>query len=481
VTTMKRSVRVWGALALGLGTMGPTLALSLNGAAPAARVGRAVPLAFAVGAVGIILIAYSFAVLARRHSHSGSAYAFVGATLGPRFGAFAGFALLGFYVFSTICVVAGTALFTNSFLQSVHINHVPWVVLALVASAAVAWLCTQDLRQVVRILILLEAIGVILIAVLTVVIFAKVGSGHAPAGQRFSFNAFSLPPHTGLAALGAASVFSWLSWAGFEAIATLGEEAVNPRRHIPRALAACLAITIPLFIVVMWAESIGFGTSKSGAAAFAGSATPLGTLAEAYVGAFASRALLFVAAASSFACLVGCAAASSRMMYAFARSGFGPARFNRLSDRGMPTAAALTLLVVAFAINGIMAADGTTPVNVYFYYATIGVLCLLVAYAMVGVSAATVMLRSRRAALALPAALGSVFACYVFYIQVKGQVSPYIYFPYYAAAWCLFALAIVLARPQLAKRMGETLTSELREAEAARSEAESVIAAPPVT
>ena len=30
---------------------------------------------------------------------------------------------------------------------------------------------------------------------------------------------------------------------------------------------------------------------------------------------------------------------------------------------------------------------------------------------------------------ALPAALGTMFACYVFYIQTKGQVRPYIYFP----------------------------------------------------
>jgi amino acid transporter len=462
--------------------MAPTLALSLNGAAPAARVGRAVPLAFAVGAVGIILIGYSFAVLARRHSHAGSAYAFVGATLGARFGAFAGFALFGFYAFSATCVVAGTALFTNSFLQSIHVNHVPWVVLGLAATAAVAWLCTKDLRRVVQVLIVLEAIGVLLIAILTVVIFAKVGTGSAPGGQRFSLNAFSLPPHTALSALGAASVFAWLSWAGFEAIATLGEETVKPRRQIPGALAACLAITIPLFILVMLAESVGFGTSRSGAAAFATSATPLGTLADSYVGVFAFRSLLFVGAASSFACLLGCTAASSRMMYAFARSGFGPARFTRLSERGTPTMAALMLLVVAFVANGIMAAYGTPPVNVYFYYATIGVLCLLVAYAMVGVSAATVMLRGRRLALlAVPAILGSVFAGYVFYIQVKGQVSPYTYFPYYAAAWCLFALAIVLLRPQLAKRMGETLTAELRTATADRSEAEPAITAPPAS
>jgi amino acid transporter len=312
------------------------------------------------------------------------------------------------------------------------------------------------------VLIILEAIGVALIAILTIVIFAKVGAGSAPGGPKFSLNAFSLPSHTPLSALGAASVFAWLSGAGFEAIATLGEETVNPRRRIPAALAACLAITIPLFIIVMLAESVGFGTSSSGAAAFAASGTPLGTLAQSYVGTFAARALLFVGAASSFACLLGCTAASSRMMHAFARSGFGPPSFRRPSDRGLPTVAAMVLLVAAFVVNGIMAAAGTPPVNVYFYYATIGVLCLLVAYAMVGITAASVMLRDRRTVLAaIPAAPGAVFGGYVFYVQVKGQVSPYVYFPYYAAAWCLFALAVVVARPQLAKRMGETLTSQL--------------------
>ena len=45
---------------------------------------------------------------------------------------------------------------------------------------------------------------------------------------------------------------------------------------------------------------------------------------------FAARALLFVGAASSFACLLGCTAALSRMMRAFARSGSGPPSFKRL-------------------------------------------------------------------------------------------------------------------------------------------------------
>ena len=463
MATMHRSIRVWGALALGLGTMAPTLALSVNGAGPAGRVGRAVPLAFLVGGIGIMFIGYAFAVLARRFSHAGSAYAFVGATLGPRTGVVSGFALLGFYIFSTFCAVPGTALFVNAFLDSIHVSHVPWLIIGAVACAAVGWLCTQNLRSVVRALIAFEAVGVGLIALLTIVIYAKVGSGHAPSGQHLSLTPFTLPAHTGFAAVGAASVFAWLSWAGFESIATLGEETENPRRNIPRALGGALAITIPLFIVVMLAETLGFGTGSTGSSAFAASGTPLGTLAQSYVGSWAASSLLFVAAASTFACLLGCAAASSRMIFAFARDGFGPAKLAKLSKGDTPSNASSLLMITAFVVAVGMAIKGTTVTNSYFYYATIGTLCLLVAYALVGVSAATIVLRSRRSAVlvALPAVLGTGFAGYVFYVQTTGQSSPYSYFPYIAGAWCLFALACVLARPQMARRIGEKLAAEV--------------------
>jgi hypothetical protein len=89
-------------------------------------------------------------------------------------------------------------------------------------------------------------------------------------------------------------------------------------------------------------------------------------------------------------------------------------------------------------------------------------------------------LRSRRAALlAVPALLGTVFAGYVFYIQTNGQVSPYTNFPYYAAAWCLFALACVLARPRLARAMGEKLIAELHVVPDSLADSASAVAAPP--
>ena len=47
-------------------------------------------------------MAYSFVRLCQYFHHSGSVYAFVGATLGPRAGVVAGWGLLGTYTFYAV-------------------------------------------------------------------------------------------------------------------------------------------------------------------------------------------------------------------------------------------------------------------------------------------------------------------------------------------------------------------------------------------
>ena len=78
----KRKLRLWEALALSLGLMGPTLAMAGNGQGIIGTVGKAVPLVFLLGFIGVALVAYGFIRLTQRYNHAGSAYALVGATLG---------------------------------------------------------------------------------------------------------------------------------------------------------------------------------------------------------------------------------------------------------------------------------------------------------------------------------------------------------------------------------------------------------------
>jgi hypothetical protein len=62
-----------------------------------------------------------------------------------------------------------------------------------------------------------------------------------------------------------------------------------------------------------------------------------------------------------------------------------------------------------------------------------------------------------------------VFAGYIFYVQSTGQSSPYNTFPYYAGAWCIVGLLIVLVSPGLASRIGHKL-SEAELGDAAEAE-----------
>jgi amino acid transporter len=118
---LRRELRFWEAIALSIGIMAPTAAMALNGVAPAGLVGRAVPLAFLFAAIAIGIISYSFVQLTRQFNHAGSAYALAGATLGPRAGFFAGWALLATYSCFIAANIAEIGLFGTAFLDGVGI------------------------------------------------------------------------------------------------------------------------------------------------------------------------------------------------------------------------------------------------------------------------------------------------------------------------------------------------------------------------
>ncbi len=104
---LRRSLSVWQAIGLSIALMAPSMAANINPQASAATAGRAVPLTFLIAAVGVLLVSYTFVRLCQYYHHSGSVYAFVGATLGPRAGVVAGWGLLGTYTF--YAVVTSTA------------------------------------------------------------------------------------------------------------------------------------------------------------------------------------------------------------------------------------------------------------------------------------------------------------------------------------------------------------------------------------
>src|SRR2546421_7489783 len=110
---LRRTLSVWQAVGLSVALMAPSMAANINPQGTATFVVRAVPLAFLLAAVGVLLVAYGFVRLCQYFHHAGSVYAFVAATLGARTGLVSGFALFGtdcFYgvVTSTAAGIFGT-------------------------------------------------------------------------------------------------------------------------------------------------------------------------------------------------------------------------------------------------------------------------------------------------------------------------------------------------------------------------------------
>jgi amino acid transporter len=465
---LRRELHFWEAIALSIAIMAPTAAMALNGVGIAGLIGRAVPLAFLFALIGVLFVSYAFAMLTREVSHAGSVYALTGFTLGARAGFLAGWALLGTYLCFTVASSAEVGLFFSSFLASTGIaDNADWIWIALVSAALITLIAAGDIRVATRSLLTMEGISVTLIVILVVVIFAKLIGGSAPAGHESSLgDAFSLPSGTSLDAVATAAVFGFLSFAGFEGAASLGEETDEPRRNIPRAVfLAPLTMGVFYFFVIL-AQTLGFGTNEAGVSAFAGSSSPLGDLSKAYVGAGLEDAINLGATISAFASALGTATAGTRVLYALSRDSLRSAHpLARISARsGAPVGALALVMTVGFVGLIGQRIAGTNAVNAFFYPGTIGVLSLMIAYIATNLGG---MRHLFFGAVKRPVwqivfpVVGIAFLCFTIYKNVHGAVAPYSHFPWYVLAWLAVGALFILLAPQVSKRIGERLTSEL--------------------
>lgn len=462
-----RKLKLWEALALSLGMMGPTLAMSGNAQGLIESVGPSLPLVFIMSFVGVCLVAYGFVRLTGYFNHTGSAYALVSMTVGPRWGFLAGFAIFGGYLSFSVGTLAAFGAFTNAFLLEIspdqaHPMQLPWIIIALIGIAGGWFFNNRDSHVVVRALMLIEGIGIALMLILAAVIISTGHSSHAPLGDSlFSLKGVSLK------ALMGGIVAAFLSWAGFEACASLGEETNNPYRNIPLALLGSVILTGILFVVMMYVQLLGFGTDIQGLTAFKNSANSLGSLATEYVGSLYGLMILFVSMLAAFACHLSASATASRILSALARDGFISKKLSTLHPHTLQPRNALLLIAIVDIILGTLtwsfgAPDGSnTAIGSYFYFGIVGSVCLMVAYLMVEIGAMAFALRGKtsipRWETIIPLA-GSLVVVVSLYFNLEGGAL--LGSSFTGIAWCTLGLIIILLAPRLARNIGTSFARE---------------------
>ena len=267
---LKRSLSVWQAIGLSMALMAPSMAANINPQASAGTAGRAVPLTFLIAAVGVLLVSYTFVRLCQYYHHSGSVYAFVGATLGPRAGVVAGWGLLGTYTFyAVVTSTAGGHLRHRLPATSVGAwPHPPsWApfLLAGVALALALVVAVLPARRGTNVLLTVEGATVALILIVTVVVLVRLLAGNAPGrATHFTLSVF------GAARRDRASPSCSWAWCSascrsrVRAASTLGEETAGPTRDIPRAILGVAVFGGIYFVMVTAIEMMGFGPGKAG-------------------------------------------------------------------------------------------------------------------------------------------------------------------------------------------------------------------------
>ena len=472
---LRRDLNVWEAIGISVALMAPSFALNANPQGMVGAVGRSIPLAFLLASVGVLLIAYSFVRLCSHFNHAGSVYGLIGATLGPRAGAVAAWGLLFTYIAYGLGVLCACGHFIATFLSDTGIWNDPPLWSAFLFGAIMAvpvfLLASRPARVAMRTLLSIECITVLLIAAVAVVVLVKLLGGSTPAQQNFTLDVFNPPSGVDATALSIGLVFGFLSFAGFEAAASLGEETKKPRRDIPRAILGTAIFGGVLYTIVTAIEVMGFGTNAAGIEAFASSGALFQTLSSMYLTSWIGDIITIGIVVSAFACAIACFAAASRLAYALTRDAFPRSPVARLSRNDSPVAAlALVMavgLVIGIVYRLVAGSDGANdPYTLYFYAATAGTIALLVAYLMVTFGAIRFLFlgATRRVPaweIVLPLA-SIVVVAYVIYRQMDPDgVGP-------ASLWNTsiglivpaVGILIALLLPSLARNFGTHLSEE---------------------
>jgi amino acid transporter len=250
------------------GVLGPmeTLAQSVSAMAPSTSPSLTIPLVFALAGnatwfvyllatAATLLVGFCVSRFARLSASPGSLYSYASDTLPPVFGVVAAWALLLAYL-ATGASVAGGALYYAGLLSQQFFHWTPPALATLAVVCAVAgWVAYRDVKLSAELMLWIEVVSVCLILiVLAVMVFHF--------GFQLDLDQLRLKGTT-ISSLGPALVLAMFSFVGFESATTLGNEAREPLRTIPRAVIQCAILAGVFFMLCSYSEVLGFRGESS--------------------------------------------------------------------------------------------------------------------------------------------------------------------------------------------------------------------------
>ena len=300
------------------------------------------PLSVLLGGIGALCLGYVISIYARRYSGAGAIYEYLVHGAHPSVGVLGA----GLYGLGVLFLGGGGVFIANGFLAesffSTHLHvEISWWIWGIVALVIAVGLNHLGVRLAIRGVLALAAISVIPFLILAVSIIAQGGD----AGNTLSVFGTA---HSSTSGVFHGILFAVTLFIGFEAAASIGEEAHDPHRSIPIALIGSVALAGVFYLLVTYAAAIGFGV-KGATQAWAADPSPMGTLAQHYVGKGLATTIDLVVMLDSLSVAIAFVVAGSRVFFALARDGLLPSVIGRTTSRDTPLGGNLVILVAGVA------------------------------------------------------------------------------------------------------------------------------------
>lgn len=311
--TLTRSLTLRPVVLFGLAYLAPMIVLGTFGVLAEATSGS-VPTAYLLALIALLFTALSYGKMSKLFPVAGSAYTYTRRSIDSRVGFLVGWAVLLDYFFLPMVIwLIGTAFLSAQF------PDVPswiWIVAFIVASSV---LNVIGIKAAANANLLLMAFQVLVLAIFVVLSLVHVvhtsGAGSLVSVAPF-FNS-----QTSISGVSAGAALAAYSFLGFDAITTLTEETLEPKKTIPRAILLVLLIGGAIFLIVTYATQLvhpGGDFPDASSAAF--------TIAQDIGGNLFSAVFLAGLIVTQFASGLAAQTSVARLLYAMGRDSVLPKR-----------------------------------------------------------------------------------------------------------------------------------------------------------
>jgi amino acid transporter len=363
-------------LAQSVSTMAPTTTPAATIPLVCAQAGNGTWLAYVLATVAIFLVALCIARYARHSSSPGSLYTYASMTLPPWLSATVAWSLLLAYVATGSSVIGGFYHYANLLLRDATGHIFSAVLLSLVVTGVSIWIAYRDVKISARLMLWIEAASVSVIMIVVALLLYR-------HGWHLDGDELHLRGMTG-SGLRLGLVLALFSFVGFESATTLGSEARNPLKTIPRAVIQSAVLAGAFFTICAYAEVLGFhivgqdlGTTPDQMHVLArvGGVPVLGILID--IGALVSM----------FAGTLACITAAARVLLRMAHDGLAHESLGATHARNQTPSRAVVITGVAAVLPvAVLAYRGASGLDVYGWLGALATYGFIVAYALVCVS-----------------------------------------------------------------------------------------------